>query len=85
MKAQQLGYNDRIVQDVWGDYCLECDCAEKPAIQNYNLKTEQVAVLSCPACDFTIVVVEVDEISSSSVQEKITEKDKSVITAHQQY
>ncbi|NHJ47127.1 MAG: hypothetical protein FK733_04995 [Asgard group archaeon] len=85
MKTQQLGHNDQIVQDVWGDICLECDCAEKPAIHSYNLKTEQVIVLSCPVCDFTIVVVEVDKISSSNVHEELPEKDKTLLTAHQQY
>ncbi|NHJ40752.1 MAG: hypothetical protein FK731_12035 [Asgard group archaeon] len=85
MKTQQLGHKEQIVQDVWGNSCLECDCTNKPIIQNYYLKSEEVIVLTCPICDFTIVVVEVEKLNSSTLQEELQEKNDTLIATHQQF
>jgi hypothetical protein len=84
MATQILGHLDNIIQDVWGNVCLECDCSDKPNVENYNLKTEEVIVLSCPNCDFTIVVVEVDKCSIPT-QGEPSEKDSPLIPTHQQH
>jgi hypothetical protein len=83
MKTQQLGHNEQIVQDVWGNFCLECDCPNKPILQNYYLKNEEVIVLTCPECDFTIVVVEVEKLSSPTLREELPENDHTLIATHQ--
>lgn len=85
MKTQQLEHKEQIVQDVWGNSCLECDCSSKPILQNYYLKSEEVIVLTCPECDFTIVVVEVEKLNSSTLPEELPEKDNALIVTHQQF
>ena len=56
----------------------------KPKLHLYKLKDEEVAILSCDACDFTIVVVEVDKLQSESLKE-IPENDKTIIATHNSF
>ncbi|HUT81149.1 MAG TPA: hypothetical protein VMZ29_08095 [Candidatus Bathyarchaeia archaeon] len=82
MITQLQGYEARLIQEVWGELCIECDCRARPNIQFYQLKNEQVAVLNCPKCDFTIVVVEVDKLNSSALKNDLENHSDALIATH---
>ncbi len=82
MMSQLYGYEELLIQEVWGESCIECDNRTRPKIQFYHLKNEQVAVLNCPKCDFTIVVVEVDKLDSSALKETIENNSDALIATH---
>ncbi|MEA2070250.1 MAG: hypothetical protein U9O98_03075 [Asgard group archaeon] len=63
-------------QDIWTEKCLECNCKLQPDIKHYHFPKEEVFVLSCPKCDFTIVIVDMitnDCRNYSQIPEKNTE------------
>jgi len=82
MLSQIHAHEAQLIQDVWGKSCIECDCLAKPKVHFYSLKDEQVGILTCPACDFTIVVVEVEKLQSNCYQEELLEKRDALIATH---
>jgi len=81
MMAQEEVQQERLILEVWGRFCLDCDCKNQPKIHKYWLKNEEVTVLCCPKCDFTIVVVEVDKLSNPELRDTIKEDDSKTIVA----
>ncbi|MHA1306847.1 MAG: hypothetical protein ACTSQN_06085 [Candidatus Heimdallarchaeota archaeon] len=83
MMAQNEVQQERLIQEVWGRFCLDCDCKTQPKIHKYWLKNEEVTVLCCSKCYFTIVVVEVDKLSSPDLKDTFQEDDsKTIIATH---
>ncbi|MBN1330642.1 MAG: hypothetical protein JXA54_14305 [Candidatus Heimdallarchaeota archaeon] len=82
MINQLHGYEERLIQEVWGELCIECDSRARPNISLYQLKSEQVIVLSCPKCDFTIVVVEVDKLVSHSLNDELKNNSDVLFATH---
>lgn len=80
MIAQTQIHKDKLIQDVWGTCCLECDCKKTPEVHMYKLKSEDVAVITCPDCDFTIVVIELDNLYRGDLKEQIKDKNSIVAT-----
>ncbi len=72
----------KLIREVWGESCLECDFTKIPNLHLYSLKKEDVAVLSCPSCDFTIVVVEIETLYKSNLKKHINEDNNEIITTH---
>ena len=72
----------KLIQDVWGESCLECDCTEMPNVHLYSLKKEDVAVLTCPTCDFTIVVVEIETLYRSDLKDQLNEDKNKIIATN---
>lgn len=85
MMAQIHGHEEQLIHDVWGDICLECDGTCKPKIHLYHIKKEEIAVLICPNCDFTIVIVEVDKLKSETIQKELEQKEKTLIATHHSF
>lgn len=85
MMAQIKRYEEHLIQDVWGDSCIECDAIDKPKIHFYHVKKEEIAVLSCPKCDFTIVVVEVDKLKSETTQKMLEQKERTIFATHHSF
>ena len=59
--ANNLLSKKEIIEDVWGNCCLECGLRKEPTIRSYHFETEDVVIISCPACEFTIVVVNLEQ------------------------
>ena len=78
--AQTQFQKEKLIQEVWGECCLECDCSTVPNVHIYNLKKEDVAVITCPSCDFTIVVVEIEKLYKADLKDEIN-RDKNQIVA----
>ena len=85
MMAQIHGHEEQLIHDVWGDSCLECEEICKPNIHLYHIKNEEIAVLTCPNCDFTIVVVEVDKLKSETIQKELERKEKTLFATHHSF
>ena len=62
MIARFQQYEEQLILDVWGECCVECDC-------------EEVAILSCPECDFTIVVVELEKMALKETVKPALQED----------
>lgn len=84
MMAQTHIHEEKLIQDVWGDMCIECDAESNPRVHFYSLEKEDVAVLTCPECDFTIVVVEIDSLYKPNFQNKLNEDEDNIIATHPQ-
>ena len=84
MMAQTHIYEEKIIQEVWGDMCIECDSSSTPRVHFYSFQKEDVAVLTCPDCDFTIVVIEIDSLYKPNFQNKINEDENDLIATHPQ-
>ena len=82
MIARFQEYEERLIQEVWGEQCLECDSLMTPKIRMYHLKGEEVAVMNCPVCDFTIVVVEIEKLARSQIDQRILENDNTIVATH---
>lgn len=82
MITQTQSQKGKLIQEVWGECCLECDCTETPKFHLYSLKKEDVAVLTCPFCDFTIVVVEIERLTKSDLEDQINENKKTIVATH---
>ncbi|NHK31347.1 MAG: hypothetical protein FK730_08350 [Asgard group archaeon] len=52
---------NQLEDEIWGDYCPQCNFWGRPIIKGYQLKNEEVHVISCPECDSTIVVIELEK------------------------
>jgi transcription elongation factor Elf1 len=72
----------RLIQDIWGSHCLECDSQKSPLLTVRQLKQEKITMITCPDCDFTIVVVDINELDSPIIQDKIRQCDKKLIATH---
>jgi hypothetical protein len=73
MMSQIHGHQERLIHDVWGERCLECDCTHKPKVH------------LCPSCDFTIVVVEVEKLTDLSIADEIKKRTNSLVATHQSF
>ncbi len=82
MMAEIIEQQERLIQDIWGDQCIECDCEEKPIIHFYSIKSEDIAILCCPNCEFTIVVVEIDKLQSDVLKSELEENTRKIIATH---
>ena len=80
MMAQTHIQKDKLIRDVWGTCCLECDCKKIPEVHMYKLKSEDVAVITCPECDFTIVVIELDNLYREDLKEEISDESSIIAT-----
>ena len=85
MMSQINGHQERLIHDVWGERCLECDCTHKPKVHLYHIKSEEIAVLNCSSCDFTIVVVEIEKLSDTSIADEIKKRQDSLVATHQSF
>ena len=81
MIAPEKIYKNQLIRDIWGDRCIDCESTSPPKVDQYFLKNEEVMVLSCSKCDFTIVVVEVDRLANNSYNDLSDENDTLLITA----
>ncbi|MFW9921663.1 MAG: hypothetical protein ACFFDW_00040 [Candidatus Thorarchaeota archaeon] len=77
--------NEKLIEEIWGEHCIECDTTEKPQMQFFSLKTEEIAVLSCSKCDFTIVVVDMDKLTDEKLSEELNDQNNSIIATYPSY
>ena len=82
MRSQIFSPEEILVHDVWGERCIECDSKEKPIVTIYYIKNEEIAVLNCSKCEFTIVVVEIDKLQNNSFQDKVKNNKKAIVATH---
>jgi hypothetical protein len=57
----------QLEQELWGDSCPECNSWTKPEISCYQLKKDEAFIITCPECQFTIVVVDVEKHSAEVI------------------
>lgn len=80
MIARFQEYEERLTQEVWGRQCLECDSIMKPKFHLYPMKDEEVAILTCQSCDFTIVVVEVEKLSTeNTIEQELVQNENTIV------
>ena len=72
----------KLIEEVWGDCCLECDCKDLPNLRYYKLKNEDIAILACSKCDFTIVVVELDRLYDKELEEDLESPKNSLLATY---
>ena len=82
MMAQTHFQKEKLIQDVWGVCCMECDSTKTPDVHVYNLKKEDVAVITCPSCGFTIVVVEIEKLYKNDLKEELKEDSNQIVTTY---
>ena len=82
MIAQTHIQKDKLIREVWGDCCIECDCKKSPAVHLYKLKNEDVAVITCPKCDFTIVVIEIENLYKENLKDEINDQENTIVTTY---
>ena len=80
--AQTQFQKEKLIQEVWGECCLESDFSTVPNVHIYNLKKEDVAVLTCPSCDFTIVVVEIEKLYKTDLKDEINKSNNQIVATY---
>lgn len=85
MISQPKLQNEKLIEEIWGEHCIECDSTQKPILQFFNLKTEEIAVLSCSQCDFTIVVVDMDKLNDEQLSEELNDRNNSIVATYPTY
>jgi len=81
MVARFEAIENRLIDDIWGRSCIECNSLMKPRFHLYQIKNEEVAVLTCPACDFTIVVVELEKLPEKKDEKLPEKKDRQLMVS----
>lgn len=82
MIAQTQIQKDKLIREVWGDCCIECDYKKSPVVHLYKLKSEDVAVITCPKCDFTIVVIEIENLYKETLKDEINDQENTIVTTY---
>ncbi len=80
MISQFEAIEERLIDDIWGRSCIECDSLMKPRVHLYRIKNEEIAVLTCPVCDFTIVVVEIEKLRPKEIETSSSENIELTLT-----
>ncbi|MBD3191667.1 MAG: hypothetical protein GF308_13550 [Candidatus Heimdallarchaeota archaeon] len=62
MLIHQSKKRQDFLEDIWGSYCPECDSRHPPNLKTFSSEKEDIIILDCPDCGFTIVIVELEKM-----------------------
>lgn len=62
MLIHQSKKKQKFLEDIWGSSCPECGANCSANLQLFSSEKEDIIILDCPVCEFTIVVVELEKM-----------------------